>query len=87
LTGTSASSTRLYYEDAHSSHSTKPTTVPIGLAMFKGDFVSIRRFAERDNKNIVQWTRYDHGTHYAAHLATDLLADDIRRFFESLDTV
>lgn len=85
LTGTSPSSTRLDYEDAHSNHSAEPTTVPVGLAMFKGDFISIRRFAERDHKNIVQWTRYDRGERYAAHLATDLLAEDIRRFFESLD--
>lgn len=95
LTGTSASSTRFYYEDAHTDeHPTGPTTVPTGLAMFKGDFQSIRRFAERDHSNIVSWNSYDPGIghggerdaggHYAAHEATDLLVGDIRQFFTKL---
>jgi pimeloyl-ACP methyl ester carboxylesterase len=95
LTGTSASSTRFYYEDAHTDeHPTGPTTVPTGLAMFKGDFQSIRRFAERDHSNIVSWNSYDPGIghggerdaggHYAAHEATDLLVGDIRQFFAKL---
>ena len=85
LTGTSASSMRFYYEDAHADDQpAEPTTVPIGLAQFGGDFQSIRRFAERDHKNIASWNTYDHGGHYAAHDASDLLVDDIRRFFAGL---
>jgi pimeloyl-ACP methyl ester carboxylesterase len=95
LTGTSASSTRFYYEDAHTDeHPTGPTTVPTGLAMFAGDFQSIRKFAERDHSNIVSWNSYDPGIgrggerdaggHYAAHEATDLLVGDIRQFFAKL---
>ncbi len=92
FTGTSGSSTRFYYEDAHTAeHPTGPTTVPTGLAMFAGDFQSIRRFAERDHSNIISWNSYqpgidsvggnDPGGHYAAHEATDLLVGDIRQFF------
>jgi epoxide hydrolase len=82
LTGTSASSMRLYYEDAHTDeHPTEPTTVPLGLASFAGDFKSVRRFAERDHKSIVSWNEYDRGGHFAAHDAPDLLSADIRSFF------
>ncbi|MEV6773235.1 epoxide hydrolase [Nocardia sp. NPDC051030] len=95
LTGTAASSIRFYYEDAHTSeHPTEPTTVPTALAMFKGDFQSIRRFAERDHKNIVSWNSYDIGVnaggpndaagHYAAHEAPEVLLADIRSFFAQL---
>jgi hypothetical protein len=58
--------------------------VPLGLAMAGGDFVSIRRFADRDHKNIVSWNRYPRGSHYAAHLEPDQTADDIRQFFAAV---
>ena len=61
-----------------------PTTVPIGLAGFGGDFYGIRRFAERDHQNIVRWTTYDHGGHFAAHKVPDLLVNDIRQFFRTV---
>jgi len=95
LTGTAGSSIRFYYEDAHAADQPDgPTTVPTGLAMFAGDFQSIRRFAERDHGAIVSWNSYgsaaapaggrDAGGHYAAHEATDVLVGDIRQFFASL---
>jgi len=84
LTGTGGSAARFYYEDAHATHPTEPTTVPIGLAAFGGDFSGIRRFAERDHHNIVRWTTFDHGGHFAAHKVPDLLVGDIRDFFRSL---
>ena len=40
--------------------------VPVGLAQFANDFVSIRHFAERDHHNIVSWNSYDAPGHYAA---------------------
>ncbi len=81
LTRTSGSSIRLYYENAHATPVTDPTTVPLGLAMGEGDFISIRRFAERDHKNIVSWNRYPVGGHYQAHVAPDQLSGDLRDFF------
>ena len=82
LTGTAASAARFYYEDAHATEKpTEPTTVPIGVAAFGGDFSGIRRFAHRDHQNIVQWTVFDHGGHFAAHKAPDLLVGDVRGFF------
>ena len=84
LTGTGGSAARLYYEDAHATQPTEPTTVPLGLAAFGGDFSGIRRFAERDHSNIVRWSTFDHGGHFAAHKAPDLLVGDIRSFFGPL---
>jgi pimeloyl-ACP methyl ester carboxylesterase len=84
LTGTAASSARLYYENAHATHATTPTTIPIGVAAFGGDFSGIRRFAHRDHKNIIHWNVYDHGGHFAAYKVPDLLAGDVRAFFRQL---
>lgn len=93
FTGTAASAIRFYWEDAHAGEQpAEPTTAPTAVAMFPGDFQSIRRFAERDHANIVRWTAYgtdvegrgDAGGHYAAHQATDVLVDDIREFFAQL---
>ena len=83
-TGTAASAARLYYENAHATPPTEPTTIPIGLAAFGGNFRGIRRFAERDHQNIVHWSVFDHGGHFAAHKEPDLLVDDARRFFRRL---
>jgi pimeloyl-ACP methyl ester carboxylesterase len=96
LTGTAASSLRFYYEDAHAGpQPSGPTSTPTGLAMFAGDFQSIRRFAERDHAGIVSWNSYgqpaaaggtqrDAAGHYAAHEATAVLVSDIRQFFGKL---
>jgi epoxide hydrolase len=84
LTRTAASAARLYHENARMSRPTEPTTVPLALAGFGGDFYGIRRLAERDHKNIVRWSTYEHGGHFAAHKAPDLLAGDVRDFFRDL---
>jgi pimeloyl-ACP methyl ester carboxylesterase len=84
LTNTAASAARFYYENAHAEQPTGPTTVPIGLASFAFDFRPIRKFAERDHANIVSWSEFDRGSHWAAHDAPDLLLGDIRQFFRAL---
>ena len=81
LTNTAASAARFYYENNHAEHPTEPTTVPMGLASFAFDFRPIRRFAERDHTNIVSWSEFDRGSHWAAHDAPDLLIGDLRQFF------
>jgi epoxide hydrolase len=84
LTGTAGSAARLYYENAHAIPPTEPTTVPIGLAAFSGDFSGIRRFANRDHANIVRWSTFEGGGHYAAHKKPDVLVGDVREFFRDL---
>src|SRR5215469_16638895 len=80
---TPAAPRRFYYEDAHAQRTqAEPTTVPMGVAGFAGDFSGVRRFAERDHKNLVQWNMHpEPGGHYAAHLEPEALADDIRDFY------
>jgi pimeloyl-ACP methyl ester carboxylesterase len=81
LTGTAGSSARMYYENMHAERPTEPTTTPTGLAAFANDFSGIRRFAERDHTNIVHWSVFDRGGHYAAHQEPDLFVGDVREFF------
>jgi pimeloyl-ACP methyl ester carboxylesterase len=83
LTDTAGSSARLYYENMHSaSWGQAPATTPTGVAVFAED-VAIRRYAERAN-NIVHWSDFDTGGHFAAMETPDLLVEDVRTFFRKL---
>ena len=85
FTGTAGSSAHTYWERFNdpSMWATKPRgTVPTGVAVFPADF-SIRPLAEQAH-NIVHWSEFDRGGHFAALEAPDLLTDDIRAFFASL---
>jgi pimeloyl-ACP methyl ester carboxylesterase len=84
LTGTAGSAARMYYEDAHATPPSEPTTAPTGVAAFAGDFSGVRRFANRDHENIVRWSAFDHGGHFAASKVPDLLVGDVRAFFRDL---
>lgn len=85
LTGTVGSSIRRYWDEAHTLEPADgPTQTPTGVAIFAEDFQSVRRFSDRDHANIVSWTHYDRGSHFAPHDAPDLLLADIRRFFRDL---
>jgi uncharacterized protein (TIGR03086 family) len=91
LTGTAGSALRFYYEMAHAvapddSEHPGPTTAPTALAAARGDFASIRRFADRHHANIVRWTVYEDGNHYQAHVAPEQLAGDVVRFFDELSS-
>jgi pimeloyl-ACP methyl ester carboxylesterase len=80
LTGTAGSSARLYYENMHSgSWGQAPGKTPTGVAAFAED-IPVRRYAEHGN-NIVHWTDFDRGGHFAAMETPDLLVGDVRAFF------
>ena len=86
LTKTAGSSARLYYEAARSGTWGPPaaSTAPTGLAVFAREIARpIRRFAEMSN-NIVHWTEFDRGGHFAAMEEPDLLIGDVRAFFRQL---
>jgi epoxide hydrolase len=82
LTGTAGSSANSYYEDKHSGAWPQPSGVPTGVAVFAED-ISIRRYAEQSN-NIVRWSEFDRGGHFAALETPDLLVADVRDFFRPL---
>ncbi|GGP07201.1 epoxide hydrolase [Nonomuraea glycinis] len=83
LTGTAGSAARLYKDGAMDwSQPLGPSRVPTGVAVFPGD-AGIRRVAEQ-NDNVVHWSEFDRGGHFAAMEAPDLLVTDIRAFFRPL---
>jgi pimeloyl-ACP methyl ester carboxylesterase len=57
--------------------------VPTGVAVFTTD-VTVRRFADKMH-NVVRWSEFDRGGHFAALEAPDLLGADVRDFFRALD--
>jgi len=86
LTGTAGSSARLYLEAARSGAWGPPaqSTVPTGVAVFPHEIAPpVRRFAEQSN-NIVHWSEFDRGGHFAAMEEPDLLVSDVRQFFRLL---
>jgi pimeloyl-ACP methyl ester carboxylesterase len=82
LTATAGSSARQYFEDARTGAGYRevPNETPTGVSVFPNDFRSVRAFAERSN-NIVHWSTFDRGGHFAAMDAPDLLVGDLRTFF------
>jgi pimeloyl-ACP methyl ester carboxylesterase len=83
LTGTAGSSGRLYREAAASwGQQVQYCEVPTGLAVFRGDSTA-RALAERE-LNVVHFTEYETGGHFAALQTPDLLASDLLKFFGSL---
>jgi pimeloyl-ACP methyl ester carboxylesterase len=83
LTGTIGSAAHLYYENMHSgTWHQDPATTPTGVAVFAED-VAIRRYGELGN-NIVHWSEFDRGGHFAAMEVPDLLVGDVREFFGKL---
>jgi pimeloyl-ACP methyl ester carboxylesterase len=51
--------------------------------VFTTDY-SIRVFAEKIH-NVVSWSEFSRGGHFAALEAPELLAEDVAAFFEGLD--
>ncbi|WP_405103743.1 epoxide hydrolase family protein [Micromonospora sp. NBC_01412] len=83
LTGTAGSAARIYYEDARTWGQASPRSqVPTGVAVFPND-ITLRPLAERDH-NVVHWSEFSRGGHFAALEAPDLLVDDVRKFFRPL---
>jgi epoxide hydrolase len=82
LTGTAGSSARYYKEGVETwGEPESPSPVPTAVAVFPRDiFVPIRRLAE-PNHNIVRWTEFDRGGHFAALEEPDLLIGDLRESF------
>jgi epoxide hydrolase len=83
LTATSGSSARLYKDSTMQEWAPEGRSqVPTAVAVFPGDGTS-RGIAERQH-NLVRWTEFDRGGHFAALQAPDLLVDDIRAFARDL---
>ncbi|XAS66954.1 epoxide hydrolase family protein [Micrococcaceae bacterium Sec5.7] len=84
LTNTSAAAGRYHYEEARAGATPAVNSAPTGVAVFADDFQTIRPLAERDNSNIVHWSEFEKGGHFAALEFPELLAKDIATFFTGL---
>jgi len=83
FTGTAGPAANVtYYESMHSGDWPYPSGVPTGVAVFAED-IAIRRYAEQAN-NIVHWSDFETGGHFAALETPDLLVQDVRTFFAPL---
>ena len=86
FTGTAGSSARMYYESIASGAVLVPPSgrVPLGVASFPKEIItSRRRWIERDS-NLIHWSEFDEGGHFAALEQPDLLVRDVRTFFGQL---
>jgi microsomal epoxide hydrolase len=85
LTGTAGSSARIYYETAHAGRGGgERSEVPTGVAVFPYEIAPpIRRLAERSH-DVVHWSEFDRGGHFASMEEPDLVVGDLRDFFRGL---
>jgi pimeloyl-ACP methyl ester carboxylesterase len=87
VTGTITSSTRLYYESAHSSNDMADAgriETPTGCAIFPAElYIPPRKWAD-EVYNIQHWSVMDQGGHFAALEQPQLFVEDIRQFFSKL---
>ena len=81
FTNTSATAVRLHYSEGHSGAKPVVSRGRIGVAVFAHDFQTIRLLAERDNANIVHWSEFGRGGHYATLEVPELVVADLRTFF------
>jgi pimeloyl-ACP methyl ester carboxylesterase len=89
FTATAGSSASHYYEAAHDPSAWAPKergTVPTGVAVSLTQDVAVRRLAEHDH-NVVHWSEFEHGGHFAAMEAPEFLVGDVRKFFRKLRAV
>ena len=84
VTGTAASSARIYFENRIDGGLQRRVEVPFACARFPGDFLAV---APREwiaaQYNLVQFTDMPRGGHFAAMEEPDLLVQDVRTFFRN----
>ena len=84
FTNTSAIAGRYHFEEAHAGAEPAINAAPTGVAVFADDFKTIRTFAERDNSNIVHWSEFEKGGHFASLERPEDVTADLRAFFAGL---
>jgi pimeloyl-ACP methyl ester carboxylesterase len=85
FTATAGSAAHTYYERFNDPAMWGPkerSSVPTAVAVFTTD-VSVRPFADKAH-NVVRWSEFDRGGHFAALESPDLLTADVREFYRTL---
>jgi pimeloyl-ACP methyl ester carboxylesterase len=85
LTGSGASSARLYWESMATGFGpAAPVELPTGVAAFPKEIIRAPRHWCEANYNITRWTTMPKGGHFAAFEQPDLFVDDARAFFATV---
>ncbi|MDN5857329.1 MAG: epoxide hydrolase [Pseudonocardia sp.] len=82
FTNTQATAGRYYLEAAKEGREPEVNPSRTGVAVFQDDFKSVRTFAERDNSNIVHWSEFPDGGHFASMERPSEVVGDLRVFFK-----
>ncbi|MBF6175825.1 epoxide hydrolase family protein [Nocardia blacklockiae] len=84
VTGTGASSARLYWESKAAFGRGDRVELPTGVASFPKEIGRAPRSWCEDNYNITRWTTMPRGGHFAAFEQPELFVDDVRAFFATV---
>lgn len=84
ITGSGASSARLYWESFTSFGAGERVERPTGIAAFPKEITRAPRSWCEDGYNITQWTTMPRGGHFAAFEQPDLFVADVRSFFATV---
>lgn len=84
LTGTGASSARLYWESFGSFGATGRVELPTGIACFPKEIMLAPRGWCEAGYNITHWTTMPRGGHFAAFEQPELFVEDVNAFFEKV---
>jgi epoxide hydrolase len=84
ITGTGASSARLYWESFNSFITDGRVELPTGVAAFPKEILRTPRRWCEDAYNVTHWTTMPRGGHFAAFEQPELFVDDVRAFFATV---
>ena len=84
VTGSGASSARLYWESFNKFVSDGRVELPTGVASFPKEILRTPRSWCEEAYNITHWTTMPRGGHFAAFEQPELFVDDVRTFFATV---
>ena len=84
LTGSGASSARMYWESFNAFQLDAPVEVPTGVASFPREILRAPRQWCESSYHITHWTTMPRGGHFAAFEQPELFVDDVRAFFATV---
>jgi pimeloyl-ACP methyl ester carboxylesterase len=85
LTGTAASSARIYFEDANLGPNGGVVELPVGCSIFPHEiYQAPRKWAEACYQRLIYWHKLDRGGHFAAFEQPKLFTQELRACFRLL---
>ena len=87
VTGTAASSTRIYWEMRRAGRAAVPqsfVSVPTGVANYPAEITKFPRAWVERRYDVTHWVDLPRGGHFAAMEVPDVFVDDVRAFFRTV---